>query len=120
MAQLSMQAMLTTQCPAPVQSALQRVQLDISLPGDESLVTAWFDWCLQQTAPEEKWQSKRQRLSANESRIWTGNSPIQEQQSSRQRSASVESSSPMQACANWSQSRGAGSSLLHRLSLVGA
>ena len=44
------------QCPAPVEQALQRLNLGIELPNDEKLVSAWLDWFLaQEMTTEDKW-----------------------------------------------------------------
>ena len=41
-------------CPAPVQKAMERIQLGIPAASDEQLVSAWLDWCVQQTDAEDK------------------------------------------------------------------
>ena len=47
------------QCPVPVTQAMQRLNLDIALPQDEKLVSAWLDWVIaQQMIPEDKWQNE--------------------------------------------------------------
>ncbi len=59
-------------CPATVQKAIQRIQLNIGSNADEQLVATWLDWYVQQEngqmSDTEKWQSpaKRQRSSAGE------------------------------------------------------
>ena len=47
------------QCPVPVTQAMRRLNLDIALPQDEQLVSAWLDWVIaQQMMPEDKWPSE--------------------------------------------------------------
>ena len=63
-------------CPAPVQKAIQRIQLNINRDADEKLVAAWLDWLVEheQMGDIEKWQSpaKRQRNSADALQHCTG------------------------------------------------
>ncbi len=59
-------------CPATVQKAIQRIQLNVGSNADEQLVATWLDWYVQQEngqmSDTEKWQNpaKRQRSSAGE------------------------------------------------------
>jgi hypothetical protein len=49
--------------PLPVRKAIERIQLDISSRGDETLVAAWVEWSARQglLADREKWQSRGKR-----------------------------------------------------------
>ncbi len=56
------------ECPAPVQSAIQRVEMNIGSGTDEKLVAAWLDWYVNnEISDTEKWQgpAERQRNSAD-------------------------------------------------------
>ena len=65
-------------CPAPVQKAMERIQLGIPADSDEKLVSAWLDWCVaQQTGAEDKEEclecppTKRLRRQASVSLLCT-------------------------------------------------
>ena len=67
-------------CPAPVQKAMERIQLGIPADSDEKLVSAWLDWCVaQQIGAEDKEECleeqsppmKRLRRQASESLLCT-------------------------------------------------
>ena len=64
------------ECPAPVKQAMRRINLDVALPQDEKLVSAWLDWVIaQQMMPEDKWPSetpaKRRRNLGAELQLYT-------------------------------------------------
>ena len=64
------------ECPAPVTQAMRRINLDVALPQDEKLVSAWLDWVIaQQMTPEDKWpsetQAKRRRNLEDELQLST-------------------------------------------------
>ncbi len=55
------------ECPAQVQKALERIQLNTNSKADENLVVAWLDWHMpHQMSDAEKWQSPAKRLKSSE------------------------------------------------------